>query len=222
MTLVVPNYIRSAVDPSVPISFEWDDSDPESHFVFDDARLARRIAADGAGTARGIAALSIGCTEWIVYRFSTMSSDPMPRSYVEAAWAGLIDWNYMKLKPEAKLKDWKGPVQRPLFVAIRTLHENLRMAMNGDFPAEETVHLVFLARYVLPEPKPFLKWLDFAIERVAKYYSTDGMGEPVPREVLDPDFDFKPEQANELLARYLKGLSPAENPYLQLPVPPSP
>ncbi|WP_426755863.1 hypothetical protein [Myxococcus sp. Y35] len=212
MSITFPNYVRANVVPSTPVAYEWDD---ETTDVFlDDARLAKRI---GAATARGIAALSVGCAEWIVYRFSGLSDDPMPYQYLEAAWAGIIDWNLMKIPHGAKLKDWKGSVRRPLFLAIRTLKENLSLASSGDYPAEETVHLVFLARYVLPDPKPFMKWLDSAIGRLETYYSGDGMGEPVPREVLDPDFDFKPEQAKELLEEYLRTVASSGNPYLNLP-----
>lgn len=216
MAWTAPGYITRSVDPSAPLGFEWDDEDPESHFVMDDARLAKQIHVS---TGRGIAALSIGCTEWIIYRFSTLSPDPMPSRYLEAAWAGLMDWNGMVLKHGSALRDWKGPIRRPLFVAIRTLAENLSMVKGGDFPGEETVHLTYLARYVLPDPKPFRKWLDFALERLQRYYAGAGMGDPVPREVLDPDFDFKPEQAPELLRRYRAGLS-SDNPYLHLPVAP--
>ena len=100
-----PMYIRNVVDLSVPVNYEWDDEDPESYFVIDDIRLAKRIAQT---TAHGIAALSIACTEWIVYRFSTLSDDPMPYHYIEAAWAGLINQEYMNLKHEQALRDWRG------------------------------------------------------------------------------------------------------------------
>lgn len=212
MTMTFPHYIRAGVDPQAPITFDWDEE--TTNVFLEDARLAKRV---GVGTARGIAALSIGITEWIVYRFSALSNDPMPPVYLEAAWVGLINWDYMNVKHGAKIKDWTGPIRRPLFLAIRTLKENLSMASRGAFPAEETVYLVFLARHVLTDSKPFLKWLDFALTRMAMHFAGDDMGTPVPREALDPDFDFKPEQAGELLARYLRTVSASSNPYLTLP-----
>jgi hypothetical protein len=212
MTMTFPKYIREGVDPQAPVTYEWDDE--TTNVFLEDARLAQRV---GVSTARGIAALSIGITEWIVYRFSTLSDDPMPPVYLEAAWAGLINWDSMNVKHGAKLKDWKGPVRRPLFLAIRTLKESLEMASKGSFPAEWTVYLYFLALHVLPDPKPFRKWLDFALTRMATHFAGDDMGAPVPREALDPDFDFKPEQASELLDAYLRAVSAAKNPYLTLP-----
>jgi hypothetical protein len=43
------------------------------------------------------------------------------------------------------------------------------------------------------------------------------LGVPVPREILDPDFDYEPEKAEGLLARFLNDLDPNENPYLSPP-----
>jgi len=214
MTLEFPSYIRTAVSPSAPINFEWDD---ETNIFLEDARLAKRI---GVTTSRGMAALCIGCTEWIVYRFSTLSDDPMPFRYIEAAWVGLSDWSYINIKHGAKIKDWTGPIRNPLFIAIRTLKEALELASEGGYPAEWAVYLHFLALHVLPDRKPFMKWLDSAIGRLGTYYAGDGMGDPVPSEAIDPEFDFKPEQAQELIAQYIQKVALSGNPYLTLPAMP--
>jgi hypothetical protein len=41
------------------------------------------------------------------------------------------------------------------------------------------------------------------------------LGEPVPREAMNTEVDFQKENAPQLLADFLSGLTPSENPYLR-------
>jgi hypothetical protein len=43
------------------------------------------------------------------------------------------------------------------------------------------------------------------------------MGDVVPREAMDPDFDFRPDLTEHLVQDFLRGLDPATNRLLRTP-----
>src|SRR5262249_50139405 len=85
----------------------------------------------------------------------------------------------------------------------------------------EASYVAVLARHVLPATKPFDAWLKPILSRLAALYPgigvPDSLGTPVPREALDPAFDFRPEQTTDLLRAFLARLDPAQNPFLRTP-----
>jgi len=42
----------------------------------------------------------------------------------------------------------------------------------------------------------------------------DPLGDPVPREALDPEIEFRMDQIEALINRFLRGLDPTSNPFL--------
>jgi hypothetical protein len=94
----------------------------------------------------------------------------------------------------------------------------VRLIKKKQFATPECVSLAFLTLHVVPDPKPFKDWRRFAIGRLATLYPLDKenrLGPPVPREALDPELDYKPEMAPQLLSKFLQSLDPSTNPYLR-------
>ena len=76
------------------------------------------------------------------------------------------------------------------------------------------------------EGKPFNLWLRWALDSLFKHYELlpednkdphKRQGPCVPRQAVDPDFDFKPEMTNDLLSDFLHGLHHTKNHYLRSP-----
>lgn len=209
--------IRESVDPSAPIKYEWDDKNEEDHYVREDARLYKRLSPM---SKRAIMALAAGCAEWIGWRLEGTSLDAQYLQYLEASWAGLIDFDYIEPHKDYDLGEVMGPVRGPLNASLHTLRHIVRFTYEGEWGRTETVYLYYLARYVLPDRKAFTAWFDTVVERLCTHYpkpqSNEELGEPVPRQVIDTSTEFKPEQAREQIAEFLKGLAPSHNPFLKV------
>ncbi len=223
MTLKMPGYIDRLGISNDPIQYPWDDKKPMEAHRGNDSKLSAKIS-DISG--KGIVALSIGFTEWIAWRLSKHSDDQIPFQVIEASWASIVDLRYMHPlnTPGLKLEriDWQGPVRGPLCDSYHLLSRLMDYAARDQAIEEEAVLLSNLALYVLKDHKPFKEWRRFVIQRLTEFYpweegETYRSEAPIPREVLDPDFDYKPEMAKELIGNYIEGLDYKQNPYLRSP-----
>jgi hypothetical protein len=73
---------------------------------------------------------------------------------------------------------------------------------------------------VLSTPEPYLVWYDRVLNRLQTLYPRDPhepLGEVVPREALDPAYDFRIEDTEALINQYLIGLDYTRNPFLNNP-----
>ena len=218
MTLQIPNYIAKAQLATAPLNFKWDDATSDEVYITPDEKLRRRIKLT---SKRGVIALSLGFSEWIAWRFGKDDSSLTLLNMIEACWASLVDWRYLsKHAPVLDWDEWKGPVRGPLCAASKLISDVVRLTRTKQFASPEAVCISRLALYVLPKPEAFKEWRKFAISRLAETdpnREEDRLGRPIPREALDPDFDYKPDQANELLLRFLQSLDYTSNPYLASP-----
>jgi hypothetical protein len=76
-----------------------------------------------------------------------------------------------------------------------------------------------MARFVLPHPEPFESWWQRALERLSLRHpkSEEGpndVGRPIPRCALDPSVSYEADEHRSLLAAFVAGLDPSENPLL--------
>lgn len=218
--LTMPGYIKESGVVGAPVSYDWNDAFPESHFP-EDERLGHRIAKT---RRRGVVALSSGFAEWIAWRFRPLVDTAVLLSEIEAVWAGIVDWRYVRplaTSPNAPARDaWQGPERGPVRAAFRLLSQVVTFVKKSSYPADASSALSNLASYVMPDPKPFKEWRRFAVQRLAELYPTDMkdmLGPAIPREVLDPGIDYKPGMANALLASYLQSLDYEKNPFLRSP-----
>jgi hypothetical protein len=72
----------------------------------------------------------------------------------------------------------------------------------------------------LPDPKPFKEWRREIIKRLSATHSDEDDTTRdllAPREALDPEFDYSPDQAPQLVSQFLAKLDCRKNPYLATP-----
>jgi hypothetical protein len=166
---------------------------------------------------RAIMAFTNACAEWIVHRLILVSDDPEPCQHLEASWAGVIDpWYALYWEPPDE--EWAGPIRGALQLAIIfTLEARMDAHACAD-PARSADYASNLAAHIQTNPQPFHEWREHAVMRLEHLYpftEDDPMGDVVPREALDPDFDFQPDMTEKLIEVYLNGLNPASNRFLR-------
>jgi hypothetical protein len=214
--LLVPRYLREAAIASSEIRYEWDDWNVEqAEEPIDDDLYARLESV----TLRATVAFTIATAEWIVHRFETLSQDKLPLQYLESAWAQVVSWHYAAVTWEGYTneKDWHGPVRGPLGVAMKRVHYAIEQAAAGEDPELRAAWISNLAEYLMVESKHFQIWRDKVLERLCSTFPRapkDPLGDPVPREALDPEIEFRMDQIEVLINRFLRGLDPTSNPFL--------
>jgi hypothetical protein len=215
MPLAMPSLIRTLGIVDEPIRHEWDDSIKQD-VLLDQPGLRKELSAT---TDRGVLAFSLGSTEWIVWRLSRHLSDGIPFLVIEAAWAGIVDWRYLK---SLDVPDWSEtmprPIGGPLELAFWLLRHAFIAAREGEPGWDYAASLSELTSRVLNRPESFKEWRDFVIDRLRHTHPVQKdnvLGAPVPREALDAGFDYQPSMASQLLSRFLASLDPAANPYLR-------
>ena len=221
MTKSIPKYIEVTGIVDAPLEHVWDDDEPESNYDEEVPILEARISEM---SDRATVALSTGLAEWVAWRMSKHSDDRMLFNYTEAIWAAIVDWHYIEPEdnPEENLPwaDWKGPVRGPKCAVASILSEIVDCAMDEEPASPETVYLANVVAHVLPDIKPFRLWRNGVIDRLTMLYPVNDdepTGVPVPKEVLDLSFDFKPEMSNKLLDSYVRCLVYKKNSYLRSP-----
>jgi hypothetical protein len=222
--------------PSLPSMLNPDQREPALRYLWDDTRASEDFKTDASGvveraqamTLRARIALGVAIYEWLVWRFSGVSTDPMPAQIAEAAWCACVDRRYMDYL-ELDRDEWLGPVRGPLWCATTWL---LPMVFFSDDEPEEWQsgldYLVRLARHVLPHLAPFEVWLDTVMSRLETCFEAmpedpfddlfserqeQRRGPLVPREVMDTSLRYQPEQAEMLIERMLAEVGASGNPF---------
>jgi len=218
MTLSIPSYIQAAGVVHQPIEHEWKDAD-EQAVLTGNATLEPKIRTI---SHKGIAAISLGAIEWLIWRLEQHLPDRVPFQIVEASWAGIIDWRYLKWQ-DLPIEEWEElpwPVGEPLINAFRLFKEMLFMLRDGGFIPVISSCLAELPLHVLNDPEPYKQWRRFVVRRLAKKHPAnreDRMGTAVPRQALDPNCDYESANSAELVSVFLQGLDHSQNPYLSSP-----
>ena len=179
--------------------------------------------------------------EWLVWRLSSSIDAERFLHHVDSVLAWEIDFRY---RDESSLKLRKDtPTNQALrdtvwMVQLSTADELWKHPAVAD---DKAAAAVSVTRQTLTgkQLKAFNTWLDFAVGRAAKLGSrpkhkrprrTDCesddeyfeatrpyVGQALPREALDPDADYQPEQREKLLARFVEGLDWKKSPFLRSP-----
>jgi hypothetical protein len=217
----IPHYIQASGMLDQPIRYKWNDKNPMSICGHGESKFSREV---GKISRRGLAALAAGFAEWVAWRLKDHCDNRVLFEKIDAMWAAVIDWHYMHLPdvPERTLssKDWQGPECGPVYVAFDLLDEVFDSVSRGMASSPYVGCLAQLVVHIAGKPKPFKDWYDQVLKRFVKLYPAtkkDMVGPPVPREALDPSFDFKPSMAPEVLAKFLSSLDPKKNPFLRSP-----
>jgi hypothetical protein len=166
----------------------------------------------------------VGFAEWIAWRLDKYSTDPVLFYAIEAVWAGILDWKYLRPLNEVRKASgrgkWQGAERGPLWAAFHLLGEAVSLVRRKMPSSPESACLSQLALHVMPEPKPFKDWRRYVIQRLTDMYpmqKEDMLGPPLPKEVLYPNFNYKPDMASELLSKFLCNLDYTQNPFLNSP-----
>jgi hypothetical protein len=201
------------------IRYKWDDWNVEQAEEPIDEDFYKRL--EGISQRANIA-FTIGTAEWIIYRFGSVSNDSLPIQYLEAAWAQIVHWRYAgySWNDFTKKAEWSGPVRGPLDIAMTRVMFAIQQAEADENPELRAAWITNLAQYLMANPTPYRRWCEWVMERLESLYRRDPeekLGEVVPREALDPDFDLKVEKTESLINRFLGTLDYNTNPFLSSP-----
>ncbi|GJH29933.1 hypothetical protein [Caballeronia novacaledonica] len=214
--LAIPQHIERSGVRNQPVGYTWRG---DADYNRESRALSEKLHAM---SRRASLACAASMTQWGVARLQHLSDFQAPQQMIEAAWAANVHPLYCKIPAVYEFNERKGPVDGVLRIFKDLLEDVIRRydTPNGMNVPGGTVYVYFLARHVMPDKKPFDKWLKWAIERMIALYPfsrDDPIGEPIPHEALDPDFDFRKEEAPELLNEFMRGLDPSTNHYLRTP-----
>ena len=218
MALEVPMYIIDANIQDDNIQYEWDDWNQEHAEQFVDEDLAARLSQVAP---RAILALMCGSAEWVLHRYGRMCDDSGPQDYLEAAWATVIDARYSgrgSTTWQDYREGWAGPIKGPISRALLRLEVAVQQ-LHWEFedPIFRVKPLISLALYVIPRPKTYQKWCDRVTSRLELLYPRvpdDDFGDVVPRQALDVDQPFDPQDTERLVNAFLSRLDPRSNQFL--------
>jgi hypothetical protein len=227
MPYSIPAYIGEAKIDDARLRYVWDDTRASRDFRYSADWVVDAISST---TLRGKVAVGLGIYEWIACRFNSVNPDPLPFQVVEAGWCANVKRDYMRYF-ELNRGDWLGPIRGPLWCSTTWL---LPMIFFSDDKPEEwqsgVKYLTRMAVHVISDRIAFESWLKLCISRVTKLHvqmpedpfedlfserEEERRGALISKEVLDPKFDYQPDLAPNLVARYLRSADFTGNPLLQ-------
>lgn len=192
-------------------------------------------------TVSSLATVCALLEEWLLWRLNASMDARLFLDHVDSVLAWEIDPRY---RDEASMKFRKDtPVNQAVRDAVWSVHLATvdELWRHPEVSDDKAAAVVSVTRQTMTgKPlKAFNSWLDFALARAAKlepwprkrpprradvrteeeYFEVTRpyFGRPLPREALDPIFDYRPEQREELLSRFLEGLDWKKNPFLRSP-----
>lgn len=231
--LVIPNYIEVTGIHTKPVKFKWESGGGSE--IYD--RVSVKILNPMQDLSpRALLALSIGISEWILWRLHDIKDFPDAYQFIEAAWAGVVDFRY-------SISEWStpfelsGPELEPQDDMALLLSKALRKTARRSNKGQSGCHLAFLCQHIVGSHKDYKEWLKFCFSRLGELYPKSSetrkyhltaihtaeekenynWGIVVPREALDPGFSFKPEMTDELVNNFLQKLDHKNNRFLRSP-----
>jgi hypothetical protein len=226
MALAIPKYLRTANIQDNVVRYAWDDWKRLPAKETPDDALAARLKPLSQLSQRAVLAFMCGTAEWIVYRFGSLLDDPVPWQYLEGAWAMTINARYCgygrgKYWGGLSSDHWDGPIRRPVSEALLRVEAAIQqLAWKSTDPVRRAGMIAALAVYVTSDRATFEKWCDQILTRLASLYPRnpeDPLGDVVPREAVDPEYDFHVEQTEALINHFLRSLDYSTSIFLSPP-----
>ena len=225
MAISVPNHIQAAGIQDDSIRYAWDDwKRLPALETYDDELVAQLKGI----SQRATLAFICGTAEWIIHRFAKLYIDSDLAAYLEAAWARIVHVRYGNYDSLAvwhnKLfsqVEWSGPVKKPIADAMQWVGNAIEeLALEGNDPAQDAGLIATLACYVMTDPTPYKRWCAQVTDRFESIYPRnpeDRLGDVVPRQAVEPEYDFKIEQTELLINQFLGSLDFKSNIFLSSP-----
>lgn len=213
MSLIPPEYIPIGLISQEVILHEWSDWDPYEKIQPQDEGTMHALSKV---SNRGITAFSIGCAEWVVYRFIKLSFDQTPYDFLESCWVLVMGNEDVQLEGLEE-SEWKGPVRGAIDLALLTI-VNTWNKSEFDSTEADGAFAAQMALLVLSDKSLFLEWQEKVLQRLIKYFPRDREnpdGPPVPREILDPSVDLDAFQSESLIKDFLGRVDYQSNPFLE-------
>jgi hypothetical protein len=217
MSLKALEVIDRALVSEAPISYEWDRPVFRKLNGYKSENL-KRVLLEMSAFAN--LAFALGVTEWISRRLEGFTDCKAILDYSEGVWASMIDRRYLQREETDDVEyTWADPARDVIMYATNRICLAYYHCWGLDPDRlSDIMQLVAAARHVLADKKPFEVWTKQVLSRlVADYPTTEGVGAPVPREVLEVDQQYEPQNASLYLTKFLQGLVPAENAFLADP-----
>jgi len=189
--------------------------------------------------------LCAGILLWERWRLEGLAEVEHDQELAEASFAYCIDWRYTdqtagpRGRPPDQPPATSAAMQVNLFMRRSLFHQDYWDS--PDPPVQETFHSAHLVRHTMPNAgkKTFDDWLTAVASRLQSYhpkpkdrlpsfytFESEALydqavapyrGVPVPPQLLDPSFDYNPDDREALVAEFLAGLDPSRNRYLRTP-----
>ncbi|SEL89445.1 hypothetical protein SAMN05216359_12226 [Roseateles sp. YR242] len=211
-----PHIVEAGVVFTKP-EYHWD-NETDDEVLFQQPRIANRI---GDMSNRAALAFSLGAIEWTFYRLHKMLPDDSVFQFLDAAWAGIVDWRYLDAFIDRPWEeDYDRNIGSPLAASVYFLEEAFSHARNTKPFIHQPVTISEVALRVCGAPDAFKSWRRQTIERLIELCPKDRsarMGRPLPREIVNPGYISTPTQDDENIAAYLASLDWKNNPYLGKP-----
>ena len=235
-----PSYIDEAAVRASTSKFAWD-GEGMHYGPSQGTKLHKALEKLDTCTHATLTSL---IAEWLVWRlYSSVKRPERYLQYLDTVVAWEIDWRYH----DQTALQGEIPTDTAAHQALGDGIYMVRCVADDEYwvhPAASTASsaaLVSIIKQTLSnkEKAAFTKWLDWALAQAAKLgplprkkrperddFDSDEayhdatrphFGKPLPREALDPSSGYKPEQREELLARYLERLDWKTNPFLRSP-----
>lgn len=239
MIRVPPSYIVQSGILDLPLEFPW----KGEGMHFGASQGTKLHAALGQMTTCAQVTVTALLEEWLVWRFQKAVDVSRFLHHVDSVLAWTIDRRY---RDDSSLKG-SIPNDTPVNQALGDGVWGVRLAAADslwDFPnltEDKTAALVSIIKQTLPDKpkKAFSAWVQRTVETAAKLApwpskhwpernefesqaayreaAAPFFGQAIPREALEPDSGYKPEQRQEALGRFLASLDWNANPFLRSP-----
>jgi len=215
----LPSYIMNARIADTLLRFAWDNSDTQVAEGETDADLVKRLSRL---SQRANLEYAVALAEWIVGRFRMFPGIEKSYQYVEASWAAAVDLRYCRVVWEdfPHPDKWEDPVRGPVWLAMLRLQQTIGSLVEENDPEYTASKLWQLAVHVIPNTESVENWNRLALARMEQRcprLENDSLGDVMPREFFDPNSEVLPAQAEGLIDRFLRSLSPLDNPFLNTP-----
>jgi len=231
------SYIQAARILDAPAKFPW----KGTGMHFGPSQGTKLHEVFGKLTTCGLTTVCAMVEEWLVWRLHASVDVDLLLDQIDATLAWEFDRCYRDLSSLRLQK--KTPAEQAIgdgVWMVQLLTEDDKWT-GGLVAIDKAAALVSITRQTLDDkPKrAFNTWLDFAIGRAAKleprpkrkkpaYSDFDSkeeyieatrpyFGQPFPREALNPDIDYEPEDRERYLSRFLEGLDWKKNSFLRPP-----